>query len=341
MAKSKNISSHDFHDGFPAKYTGNIYFFYGDEAYQKEVLLRKVRKWYFKEGISDFDFERFYGGDTSAGTLLELIETRPFMAEQRVIEIRDIGSMRAKDLAQLTPSFKNPADHVVLLITCGKPDKRLGWVKALLKNGIAVECKPPRYAREVVSWLNRRARHAKKNLDHRAAELFASITEMNFQIISNEWEKLLLYTRDSADITEDDIMASVGMQKSQNVFNLQDALGNKKVSDAARIIDGMLSLDPKSQMLMTITMLSRFYQIVWRINALRAKRFNDREIETRFMPDVPFYKEKYFRAADNYPIPDVMKAFRALLNADIAAKSFDPKTVRTCGLVLVQELCLK
>ncbi|MCE7935349.1 MAG: hypothetical protein DYG96_12280, partial [Chlorobi bacterium CHB2] len=101
-------------------------------------------------------------------------------------------------------------------------------------------------------------------------------------------------------------------------FELQKALGTKNASLASEIAERMLRAGEPEQLI--LTMLTRYFTILWRLTELRARTRDQHEM-ARAVGITSFFLNEYLAALQRYSMDHLRNAFEALMQADILLKS--------------------
>src|SRR5690606_22303424 len=126
-----------------------------------------------------------------------------------------------------------------ILVFCHKHksfDKRTSLAKALQKKSEFLETKKY-YDNQIPQWITGYAASKGYKINPRASFIMGEFLGNNLQKIANEFDKLTISHDKSAEISEALVRERIGVSKEYNVFELQDALGNKDVLKANRIIN--------------------------------------------------------------------------------------------------------
>ena len=187
------------------------------------------------------------------GKLREALQTLPFFGGGKAIWLRDcnfLGDERAaqtsdvsETLAELAQELRDFSwQHVRLLVSAGKVDKRKTFYKTLEKigrvesfDGWSVNDKD--WAQQAELWARKAIQSREKQIGEDAlAELIARVGPHPRQLDS-EIEKLSLYVGVRKEITESDVNAICVRNKMSRAFALGDALGNRNLPALLRCLD--------------------------------------------------------------------------------------------------------
>ncbi|HVZ40705.1 MAG TPA: DNA polymerase III subunit delta [Candidatus Kapabacteria bacterium] len=317
-----------------------VYFLFGDEEFLIEEAAARLIAAAVDESTRSFNYDLLHGSDITVNDIVERASAYPLMAERRVVVVKEIDrtfALRGKpdDASPFARYLRSPSPSTLLLMTAATSDilsKGKGGQSAkapynlIVENGSAIHYKKI-YDREIPSWTAARIKSRGKEITPDAVELFIGYTGASLRVLNNEIEKLFTFVEDRKRITAEDVRAVVGASKVYNVFELQKAVGAKNLELTIEITDRMLGAGESEQLI--LTMLSRYFSILWRLVELRTRTKDTNEL-ARGLSISSFFINEYQAALSRYPMAHLRNAFESLLQADIVLKTsrVDP------GLVL-------
>lgn len=303
-----------------------IYLLFGDEEFLIDEALTRLVDTFVDETVRSFNFDQFHGSDADLREVVERSMAYPMMAERRVVVLRNLEKRLAgrKDAEKgmFTTFLETPPETTILILTAetasflGRGKAKEPW-NLIIEKGTAVQFKKI-YDREVPGWIARRISAAGKRIDPEGVELFSAYVGSSLRTIHNEIEKLFTFVEDRPTITVDDVRMIVGASKAWNVFELQKAIGDRKVDLALEIGERMIAAGEPIQVI--LTMLTRYFTMLWRLLEIRA-RSRDRNEMARTLGVPSFFLEEYLAATNRYGLPGIRSAFDALLATDLALKT--------------------
>lgn len=185
--------------------------------------------------------------------LRESLQTLPFFGSGKAIWLKNcnfLGDERTASSQAVTETLGELAqelkafswDNVRLLISAGKVDKRKVFYKALEKIG-AVETfaawslDDKNWAAEAEAAAVRQLRSLKKEISDEALSELVSSVGPNSRQLTNEVEKVCLYSGERGEIELADVQAIVTRNKQARAFALGDALGERDLPRLLRTLD--------------------------------------------------------------------------------------------------------
>lgn len=221
------------------KKPSNLYLFFGDEIYVKNVYVKKI-----KELIDDGGFPEFNHiliDDRSAGfdAIDDAIESFPMMAEQKLIIIKNSGifaKANEETKEYWTNRLNKLPEHVTLLFDETDVDKRSSLYKVISKSGLAVEFE---YLSEtdMVLWIEREVKQYSKTITRNNAQFMAGICDKGLSYVKHELDKLISFC--DKEITQSDIDRLVAKSLDIRVFELTDAIMTRDANTAVTLINDL------------------------------------------------------------------------------------------------------
>ncbi len=324
-----------------------VYFLFGEEEFLIDEAMNRILAAAVDESTRSFNFEMLHGGEITTNDIVERASAYPLMADRRVVVVKEIdrafaGRGKLDESSPFARYIASPAPTTLLLLTAATADfltkgKNGPGAKApygmLIERAACVQYKKV-YDRELPSWTAARIRARGKEIAPDAVELFVGYTGASLRVLNNEIEKLFTFVEDRKRITIDDVRAVVGASKVYNVFELQKAVGAKNLELTIEIAERMLGAGESEQLI--LTMLTRYFSILWRLIELRTRSKDNNEI-ARGLSISPFFVNEYTAALSRYPMAHLRNAFEALLQADVVLKSsrIDPALVLQLMLIAI------
>jgi len=203
---------------------GNLYLFFGEEIFVKDMYLEKMKSFVPDGGFADFNFIFLDGKDATGNKVDDALDSFPMMSEKKLVVIKNSGIFKKAD--EETKEFwqerlADIPDYVLLIFDEQEADKRSVLYKAVQKNGLAVEFA---YMKdyEVASWVAREVQKAGKKISKDAADYLVAMCDPGVINVKNELMKLLDYS--DGEIYKSDIDKVVSKSLSIVVFEITDAL---------------------------------------------------------------------------------------------------------------------
>jgi len=303
----------------------NVFFIYGNDAYQKDKSIQMLRQRFITPGTEDFDTITLYISSCQDAELHEQLESLPFMAKKRFVLLKEFDQLKKNQRTILEKYLKNPLTSTVVVIAAVKIDNRTGIAQAINAQGVMVECKKPYNNSALLNWLTQELRNRNIKMDQNARNMLVNNIELNYQAAENELNKLVLFTHNSGEIKVSDVEKTLGKNRESTIYDLQRALGKKDHKLSQTILQNMIAAEDASSIgVMLVSMLNRYFLIIWKIVAFRRKNYKDHEITQNHLHEVFYsFRDDYMVAASNFSREKLSRIFDNLLQADTELKSIN------------------
>ena len=312
-----------------------VYFLMGEEAFYIDVIADFIEDQVLTDTEKEFNLSILYGKDTDIPTIISVAKRYPMMASHNIVIIKEAHHI--KNIENLLPYLQQPLKSTILVI-CYKYkdlDKRTKFYKALEKTGVVFSGKKL-YDNQVPGWISDYVKRHGYKIGPRALQLLADHLGTDLGKIVNEVRKLFINLEKSSEITPEVIEANIGISKDYNIFEFQNALGNRDNQKAYQIARYFAD-NPKSHPLMLITgVLYQFFAKLITYHGLADK--SQKNVASALGVN-PFFVKDYATAARNYPPQKVISIFSELRNYDLKSKGLNNET--TVSGELLKELTFK
>lgn len=253
-----------------------VYLLYGAERY----LIRQYRD-RLKRALSSPDdtmnFSSFEGADINVKEIIDLAETLPFFADQRLILIED-SKLFQKGGDELGEYLANLPETTYFVFVESEVDKRSRLFKAVTKAGNAVEF-VTQTDETLKKWIVGRIGKEGKNITQAAFQSFISKTGTDMENIEKELEKLICYTMEKEVIEPADVEAITTEQISNKVFEMVDAIAGHKQKLALDLYYDLLALKEPPMRIMYL--IVRQFQILLTVKVMSNQGFGNKEIASK------------------------------------------------------------
>lgn len=296
-----------------------IYFLMGEEPYFIDRITEHIADHVLTEEEKTFNQIILYGRDTDIPTVINTARRFPMMAGHQVVIVREAQSL--DKIEDLIHYVEKPLGSTLLVINYKykKLDKRKKLFKALEKNSILFESKRL-YDDKVPPWINSYLRSRGKKIEPKAAVILTEYLGNDLGKIANELEKLIIVLKAEQDIiTATDIERNIGISKDYNNFELNNALAQRNVLKANRIIQYFNANQKNHPLTLTITSVYFFFSRVLRYHFLNDK--SSRNVASVLKIE-PFFIREYETAAGNYNTAKTVRVISLLREYDLKSKGF-------------------
>ena len=218
-----------------------MYVLHGDESFLKRLVLRAIRALALGEDGDESAFSAYPGDKAAFAQVWDELESAPFFAPKRVIQIDAADPFVTKNRPLLEKKVEAdalPATGVLLLdVKTWMASTRLA---KMVKADRVIVCKaPPAYKlpQWCVEWATNRHQ---KQLPQQAAQLLVDLVGPDMGLLDQELIKLSTYVGDRARITAEDVDKLVGNNREENTWQIFDLIGQGQTGPALRVVQRLI-----------------------------------------------------------------------------------------------------
>lgn len=291
------------------------YLLYGPEAYLRRQYRDKLKN-AMAAPDDNMNFAAFEGKETDVEAVIELAETLPFFAEQRVILIENSGFFKnsCERLAEYLP--KTPSTTHFIFVE-DEVDKRSKCYKAVQKTGKVVEF-ATQTEELLTRWILSRLKKEGKNITGSVMQLFLSKTGTDMGNIDRELEKLICYTMGRPVIEAADVEAIATEQTQNKIFEMVNAIAEHNQRKALDLYYDLLTLKEPSMRIMYL--ISRQFQILLNVRDMSARGM-DQASMAKIAEIPPFAVRRNVSQAKGFSMEQLKQALRDGVDLEEAVKT--------------------
>ena len=240
------------------------------------------------------------------------------MANHQVIIVREAQNI--KKIEDLEPYAKAPLNSTILVINYKYKtlDKRKTFTKLIDQKGVLFESKKI-YDNQLPAWISSYLKNHQYTIAPQAAAMIAEYLGANLGKVANELDKLIISLPAGTQITPDHIERNIGISKEFNVFELQNALGERDLLKANRIINYFGANPSSNPIPVVISALYSYFSKLLNYHFLEDKSQNNVAAALQVNP---FFVKNYVAAAKNYNIRKLVEIVSILREYDMKSKGF-------------------
>ena len=194
----------------------NVYLFYGEESYKKRIYRDSLKK--AAIGNNDMNYSYFEGNSINFASVYDSVVTLPFFADKRLVVVENSGKFKGK-------ASKETED-------AGDEEKVSGGDEMLLKiledlpesTCLAADAKE-----DVVNWMAKGFAQAGKKIRKSTILLILDRVGVDYDRLRMEYEKIIGYTGNRTEVTDDDVMAVTLADIESKIFDMLEAMSRKDV----------------------------------------------------------------------------------------------------------------
>lgn len=302
-----------------------VYFLMGEEDYYIDRISDYIIDTVLTDTEKEFNLTVLYGSDTDIATIINAAKRYPMMSKYQVVAVREAQALR--NLDELVYYLQKPLESTILVMCYkhGALDRRKKLVAELEKAGVLFESKKLKDAQLpgfITSYLKRK----QVEIEPKASEMMAEFVGTDLNRMAGELEKLVItLPAGQRRITPEQIERNIGISKDYNNFELRNALIEKDVLKANRIIKYFEENPKNNPLQVTLAVLFNFFANLMLVHYAPDK--SDRGIAAHLGLRSPWQAKDYENAMKRYTGVKVMQIVGAIRQCDAKSKGVGNSSV--------------
>lgn len=278
-----------------------IYLLYGEEGYLKRQYKERFTKAMLPEGDT-MNYAYYEGKNVDVREVIDLAETLPFFSERRLIVFENTGFFKSAG-AELADYVKEMPPTTYFLFIENEVDKRSKLYKAVKAKGHIVELGAQDGA-TLKRWVAGLVKKEGRQISESCIMYLLGKIGTDMENIQRELEKLFCYTLERDSIEKEDIDAVCVTQITNHIFDMVNAVAEKKQKKALDLYYELLAL--KEPPMRILFLLTRQYRILFHVKDLLQKGYGRKEIASKAGLH-PFAAGKYMDQAKYFKTRELRK----------------------------------
>jgi len=285
-----------------------FYWLEGEEEYFIDKVMDFAEHNILNETETGFNLTVFYGKDAAWPDVINACRRYPMFSERQVVLLKEGQQM--KDIEKLESYVENPLESTILVVSYKdkKIDGRTKFAKLLKERGVLLSTKKI-YENQLPQWTEEIVNNHGYEISRKAIMLLVDHIGNDLSRIENEIEKILVNLGKRKTINEDDIEQFIGISKEFNVFEFQNALAAKDLSNCIRIVQYFEDNPKAAPIQLIFPSLYSFFSKLYMIHGLNSR---DEKTVAASLGVNPFFIKDYLKAVHAYSFPEVEKAILLL-----------------------------
>ncbi len=289
---------------------------HGEETFLLEKALLRLLNVTVPEA-RDFNYQLIRGREVRAAVIIDAARTLPVFSSYRLILIKETEEIPAAELDAFIPYLRDPCLETVLVFTAEKIDGRRKFFQEFRKHGQLFEFRRL-YENQIPAFVEEQARSAGFFFTGDALAQFCRRVGNNLQEVHGELMKLFSFLGDRTLADVADVAAVVSDTRIDSIFDLTNAIGQKKTVEALLLLERMLGEGMAP--LLILSMLVRHFRQLWMARELLDQKTAPREIAKQLGIN-PYFLEGLLHQARRFSTTGYRQAFELFLEVDQALKA--------------------
>jgi DNA polymerase-3 subunit delta len=213
---------------------------------------------------------------------------------------------------------ENPSPTAIVVICYKYAVLKAAQLRAVEKNGIVFHSEIMKDYK-LPAWIQNHAENYQFKIQPQVANLLAENIGVDLSRIDNEFKKLTIFLPPNSEITADIVEKHIGISKEYNVFELQNALAERKIDKAYKIVHYFCQNIKLTPNVATINSLASFYLKLLSYN-LSDKSF---ETKSKIFGKNDFIQKINVQYAQNHSVTELQKIIGILREYDAKNKGVE------------------
>jgi DNA polymerase-3 subunit delta len=312
-----------------------VYWLEGEEDYFIDQVIRFAENSILSESEASFNLTVFYGRDTAWPDVINACRRYPMFSDRQVVIIKEAQDLKGID--KLEGYVEKPLPSTLLFVAYKgkKVDGRTKLARLLKEKAVFFSSKKM-YENALPEWTAAMVAGKGFTISKKALLLLIDHIGNDLGRLTNEIDKLALNLKDSTKITEDDIERYVGVSKEFNVFELQQAVSQRDLYKAVRIINYFASNPKAGPLQLIFPSLYNFFSKVQVVYTVPSK--DEKSIASALGVNGWFAKD-YVTASTRFSASEIEKILLLLYEYNL--KSLGVNNAGTGDTELLKEMVVK
>lgn len=296
-----------------------IYFLTGEEPYFIDMISDSIENEALDESEKAFNQIVLYGRDVEVETIANHARSFPMMGERMVVIVKEAQDV--KNLEAFEPYLETiPATTIlVFAYKYKKFDKRKALAKKIDKMGVWFDSKKL-YDNNIPGWIQNHLKADGYSITPKATQMLADYLGTDLHKVANELKKLTIALPKNKSITDLDVERNIGISKDFNVFELQNAIGNRDVMKATQIVSYFGDNAKENPLLVTAINLYGYFTKLLKLHYATDR---SQAALASTLGVSPFFVRDYLAASRNYSIADCVRCIAVLREFDLKSKGYN------------------
>lgn len=311
-----------------------VYFLHGEEPFLIGQCTAELKQRVVSGPMADFNYSHQKAKETSGAKIVAEAKSLPMMSKQRLIIVDDADKLKATDLEPLLAYIDNPAPETCLVLIGKKFDLRKGVFSKANKKKMVHKAESLK-ERDIPKFIMQRAKEKKIKIRPDAVNAIAVAIGSDCGALDDAIERLRLF-KAGDEISLTDVESSISSIRTHSVFELVEALGNRRTPQVLKLLFELLQ--GREEPIMLNSMLARHMRQLLKARIYSFQRMDESSIASALgIP--PFVVKKLIAQSRQFSGNQLEAAIARLSKVDFELKSSRKPGGRVLEAALM-DLCL-
>ncbi len=314
----KNLSEDKF---------SKIYLLMGEETFFIKKICQFFENNFIEDQNKSFNQEIFYGRDISIENIISSCKSFPMMSDKKLVIIKeaqelDIFKRNNDKKNELLINYLSNVNSSTTLIFCLSNktlDKRGKLFKSFNESSCILDSSSKEnkiYDNQLPKWIESEVMKKKYSISNDALLILTENIGNDLEKIDNALNKI--YSNiESKNISKDDILNLVGINREYNLFEFQDSLIDRNSLKCGKIMNYFTSNEKKFPIQQLIIYMYGFYS---KLLVVKSKNLSNPDTISSEISVHPYVARSYARAIQNYTLNELFMIISFIKELDLVSK---------------------
>ena len=319
----------------------NIFLIHGEDDFLASEKLIFFRNGSIKK-YGDFNVTQFSEENIDLNKILNEINSLPFLGEKRVVILENILSATKKDdRKKLMESALSSPDSTVVIFFENKdllPYKAKDRVKEIENFMANLDPKNIFHFQNMDiarlnRWIGDKLKAKGFSIEPRAINGLVALVGYDTRQIDNEIKKLTSYKYKEKNINSDDVLKLVKANVDTNIFSLTDALAQKDIKIAQRILKNIT--DSGEEIYGVLSMIAFQFRNLILIKLAEKEKIPLQTFLTETKMN-PYVHKKTLQQTRNFTLEKLKEIYHLIFETDLSIKTGEKEPGLALDLLVVK-----
>ena len=298
---------------------------------EETFFIKKICQFFENNFIEDqnksFNQEIFYGRDISIENIISSCKSFPMMSDKKLVIIKEAQELdifkrnndKKNELLINYLSNVNPSTTLIFCLNNKTLDKRGKLFKSFNESSCILDSSSKDnkiYDNQLPKWIESEVYKKKYSISDDALLILTENIGNNLEKIDNALNKI--YSNiESKNISKDDILNLVGINREYNLFEFQDSLIDRNSLKCGKIMNYFTSNEKKFPLQQLIIYMYGFYS---KLLVVKSKNLSNPDTISSEISVHPYVARSYARAMQNYSLNELFMIISFIKELDLVSK---------------------
>ena len=299
----------------------------GEETFFIKKICQFFENYFIEDQNKSFNQEIFYGRDISIENIISSCKSFPMMSDKKLVIVKEAQELdifkrnndKKNELLINYLSNVNPSTTLIFCLNNKTLDKRGKLFKSFNESSCILDSSSKDnkiYDNQLPKWIESEVNKKKYSISNDALLILTENIGNYLEKIDNALNKI--YSNiESKNISKDDILNLVGINREYNLFEFQDSLIDRNSLKCGKIMNYFTSNEKKFPIQQLIIYMYGFYS---KLLVVKSKNLSNPDTISSEIYVHPYVARSYARATQNYTLNELFMIISFIKELDLVSK---------------------